>query len=113
QGRPQTPSCTPRRRQRCRPGKGDLVLRLIQNGQEPPGLRHPRASPTGDSPTASRLPPPTKPWENRSGSLPGPQHGSEDRGCRNVQKNFFKQEAYGCRPGAPARPGWGQRMGWE
>ncbi|XP_049689539.1 uncharacterized protein C6orf226 homolog [Accipiter gentilis] len=48
------------------------VLRLIQNGQEPPGLRHPRASPTGDSPTASRLPPPTKPWENRSGSA-GPR----------------------------------------
>uniref|UniRef100_A0A663F9J9 Peroxisomal membrane protein PEX14-like KPWE domain-containing protein n=1 Tax=Aquila chrysaetos chrysaetos TaxID=223781 RepID=A0A663F9J9_AQUCH len=44
------------------------VLRLIQNGQEPPGLRHPRASPTGDSPTASRLPPPTKPWENRTAS---------------------------------------------
>ncbi|XP_029890706.1 uncharacterized protein C6orf226 homolog isoform X2 [Aquila chrysaetos chrysaetos] len=48
------------------------VLRLIQNGQEPPGLRHPRASPTGDSPTASRLPPPTKPWENRTASA-GPR----------------------------------------
>lgn len=43
------------------------VLRLVRSGREPPGVRHPRASPTGDSPTASRLPPPPKPWERRPG----------------------------------------------
>uniref|UniRef100_A0A8C3PMC9 Peroxisomal membrane protein PEX14-like KPWE domain-containing protein n=1 Tax=Calidris pygmaea TaxID=425635 RepID=A0A8C3PMC9_9CHAR len=37
------------------------VLRLVQSGQEPPGVRKPRATPTGDSPTASRGPPPAKP----------------------------------------------------
>ncbi|XP_054051962.1 uncharacterized protein C6orf226 homolog [Rissa tridactyla] len=41
------------------------VLRLVRSGQEPPGVRRPRASPTGDSPTASRGPPPAKPWESR------------------------------------------------
>uniref|UniRef100_A0A8D0FRX5 Peroxisomal membrane protein PEX14-like KPWE domain-containing protein n=1 Tax=Strix occidentalis caurina TaxID=311401 RepID=A0A8D0FRX5_STROC len=41
------------------------VLRLVRSGREPPGVRRPLASPTGDSPTASRLLPPTKPWESR------------------------------------------------
>uniref|UniRef100_A0A8C4XQB0 Peroxisomal membrane protein PEX14-like KPWE domain-containing protein n=1 Tax=Falco tinnunculus TaxID=100819 RepID=A0A8C4XQB0_FALTI len=45
------------------------VLRLVQSGQEPPGVRRPHVSPTGGSPTASRLPPPPKPWER-------PPHGS-------------------------------------
>ncbi|CAM9900380.1 unnamed protein product [Bubo scandiacus] len=49
------------------------VLRLVRSGREPPGVRRPLASPTGDSPTASRLLPPTKPWESR----PGPTGGSQ------------------------------------
>uniref|UniRef100_A0A8C8BIZ3 Peroxisomal membrane protein PEX14-like KPWE domain-containing protein n=1 Tax=Otus sunia TaxID=257818 RepID=A0A8C8BIZ3_9STRI len=43
------------------------VLRLVRSGREPPGVRRPLASPTGDSPTASRLLRPTKPWESRPG----------------------------------------------
>uniref|UniRef100_A0A8V5G079 Peroxisomal membrane protein PEX14-like KPWE domain-containing protein n=1 Tax=Melopsittacus undulatus TaxID=13146 RepID=A0A8V5G079_MELUD len=50
------------------------VLRLVQSGQEPPGVRRPRASPTGDTPTASRLPPPAKPWAGRP-----LEHGSAHR----------------------------------
>ncbi|XP_053918314.1 uncharacterized protein C6orf226 homolog [Cuculus canorus] len=60
------------------------VLRLVRSGQQPPGVRNPHASPTGDSPTASRLPPPTKPWESRHGQPPALQHDSKDNGSRNV-----------------------------
>ncbi|XP_040467790.1 uncharacterized protein C6orf226 homolog [Falco naumanni] len=55
------------------------VLRLVQSGQEPPGVRRPHVSPTGDSPTASRLPPPLKPWER-------PPHGSA-HSCSQCSEN--------------------------
>uniref|UniRef100_A0A8V0Z8A2 Peroxisomal membrane protein PEX14-like KPWE domain-containing protein n=1 Tax=Gallus gallus TaxID=9031 RepID=A0A8V0Z8A2_CHICK len=50
------------------------LLQLVQRGQAPAGVRCPNASPTNDSPTASRLPRPPKPWESvlpPSHSLPG------------------------------------------
>lgn len=43
------------------------LLQLVQRGQAPAGVRCPNASPTNDSPTASRLPRPPKPWESRPG----------------------------------------------
>ncbi|XP_065487708.1 uncharacterized protein C6orf226 homolog [Caloenas nicobarica] len=65
------------------------VLRLVRRGREPPGVRHPFASPTGASPTASRLPPPTKPWESRPRRpLPEPpraQHSSGDSHSQHLQ----------------------------
>uniref|UniRef100_A0A8C3C9Z6 Peroxisomal membrane protein PEX14-like KPWE domain-containing protein n=1 Tax=Cairina moschata TaxID=8855 RepID=A0A8C3C9Z6_CAIMO len=39
------------------------LLRLVRSGRSPPGVRSPRAAPTGDTPTASSLPRPKKPWE--------------------------------------------------
>ncbi|KAM9565038.1 peroxisomal biogenesis factor 39 [Guaruba guarouba] len=65
------------------------VLRLVRSGQEPPGVRRPRASPTGDTPTASRLPPPAKPWEGRPSEparTRGPQHGSA-HSCSQCSEN--------------------------
>ncbi|XP_054676228.1 uncharacterized protein C6orf226 homolog [Grus americana] len=51
------------------------VLQLVRSGRELPGVRRAHASPTGDTPTPSRLPLPTKPWENRSGlARPCSQH---------------------------------------
>uniref|UniRef100_A0A493TAK2 Peroxisomal membrane protein PEX14-like KPWE domain-containing protein n=1 Tax=Anas platyrhynchos platyrhynchos TaxID=8840 RepID=A0A493TAK2_ANAPP len=41
------------------------LLRLVRSGRSPPGVRSPRAAPTGDTPTASSLPRPKKPWESR------------------------------------------------
>uniref|UniRef100_A0A803Y6P9 Peroxisomal membrane protein PEX14-like KPWE domain-containing protein n=1 Tax=Meleagris gallopavo TaxID=9103 RepID=A0A803Y6P9_MELGA len=41
------------------------LLQMVQRGQVPAGVRCPNASPTNDSPTASRLPRPPKPWESR------------------------------------------------
>uniref|UniRef100_A0A8C2SUW4 Peroxisomal membrane protein PEX14-like KPWE domain-containing protein n=1 Tax=Coturnix japonica TaxID=93934 RepID=A0A8C2SUW4_COTJA len=43
------------------------LLQLVQRGQAPAGVRYPNASPTNDSPTASRLPRPPKPWESHPG----------------------------------------------
>ncbi|XP_068009705.1 uncharacterized protein C6orf226 homolog [Melanerpes formicivorus] len=47
------------------------LLQLVRSGQEPPGVRRPQASPTGDSPAASCLPLPAKPWEKQPGSPAG------------------------------------------
>uniref|UniRef100_A0A8B9IEP8 Peroxisomal membrane protein PEX14-like KPWE domain-containing protein n=1 Tax=Anser cygnoides TaxID=8845 RepID=A0A8B9IEP8_ANSCY len=47
------------------------LLRLVRSGQSPPGVRSPRAEPTGDTPTASSLPRPSKPWETGE-TLPFP-----------------------------------------
>ncbi|OPJ81692.1 hypothetical protein AV530_014684 [Patagioenas fasciata monilis] len=65
------------------------VLQLVRSGREPPGVRQPFASPTGASPTASRLPPPAKPWESCPGQplpeSPRAQHGSGDSHSQHLE----------------------------
>uniref|UniRef100_A0A8C4IWZ2 Peroxisomal membrane protein PEX14-like KPWE domain-containing protein n=1 Tax=Dromaius novaehollandiae TaxID=8790 RepID=A0A8C4IWZ2_DRONO len=68
------------------------VLRLVQSGRAPPGVRRPHAAPTQDPPTASRLPRPPKPWESRPSPLAADRTRVSPVAChRGGRRRLFKQ----------------------
>uniref|UniRef100_A0A669P7B4 Peroxisomal membrane protein PEX14-like KPWE domain-containing protein n=1 Tax=Phasianus colchicus TaxID=9054 RepID=A0A669P7B4_PHACC len=62
--RPSSPRCSGTATDSAMMEPGSALLQMVQRGQAPAGVRCPNASPTNDSPTASRLPRPPKPWES-------------------------------------------------